>query len=252
MNCCFLLTRLNWISFVQQNQGFKIWKANKQNETGFYDLMFSHSIIKPMCWEKIGKKQHMSESQKESWEKQWCFYSFRLSNKFTQCRKKNYLKQSGFSLVGRKSLFLLTDDVCIQPTCELRWKWVEGMWKNLRKEIIFISYYVPGPDAIESFILSHVICIPYWVGISYFISTLYWGNLASERCVWSIHFFVYFGMGKVLGYGKRHKTRLHVSKTHSRFIPSYYLSKYPCYIVRSPNIRKQDQGVWTKGCHTVC
>lgn len=24
VNCCFLLTRLNWISFVQQNQGFKI------------------------------------------------------------------------------------------------------------------------------------------------------------------------------------------------------------------------------------
>ena len=50
---------------MQQNQEFKIWKISKQNKVDFYVLVFSLSVIKYMCWKKIGNMQHMSKSQKE-------------------------------------------------------------------------------------------------------------------------------------------------------------------------------------------
>ena len=40
-------------------------------------------------------------------------------------------------------------------------------WRNVRREIEFISCHGPVPDTTESFILSHLFCqLPYEVGVS--------------------------------------------------------------------------------------
>ena len=64
---------------------------------------------------------------------------------------------------------LFRSEVCMCVcACELRWKWVVSTWRNVRREIKFISHYVPVPDTTESFILSHLICkLPFEVGVSF-------------------------------------------------------------------------------------